>query len=214
MNDLHIRRSKRDYSSWAAFTDLLFNLLIGFVYLFVLAFILINPITKKSDAPVKAEYMIILEWDETVNDDIDLWVRGPDGTIVSFFKSSFNYLNLEKDDLGHINDRYTENGVTRIIPINREVVMVRGRMVGEYKVVGHVYRRHIEDGQPLPGPSFMTVTIAQLNPYREHFVKQYTYHTKGQLITLINFTINSDLSFSNPNFLRYNFITMNEGHPQ
>ena len=49
------------YKSGIGFTDLLFNLVIGFVYLFVIAFILINPIAKKGDVIKKAEYMITIE---------------------------------------------------------------------------------------------------------------------------------------------------------
>ena len=41
-----------------AFNDLLFNVLVGFVMLFVIAFLLINPITKKNDIPSKAEYQL------------------------------------------------------------------------------------------------------------------------------------------------------------
>lgn len=36
----------RKYSSNLAFVDLLFNLLIGFASLFVIAFLMINPIAK------------------------------------------------------------------------------------------------------------------------------------------------------------------------
>ena len=36
-----------------AFNDLLSNVLVGFVMLFVIAFLLINPITKKNDIQAK-----------------------------------------------------------------------------------------------------------------------------------------------------------------
>ena len=39
---------RRQYSSSIAFNDLLFNLLVGFVFLFIVAFILINPPTKRN----------------------------------------------------------------------------------------------------------------------------------------------------------------------
>ena len=41
--------SNRRQGSNLAFNDLLFNVLIGFVMLFVIAFLLINPIAKKAD---------------------------------------------------------------------------------------------------------------------------------------------------------------------
>ena len=56
--------SKRRLGSGLAFNDLLFNVLIGFVMLFIIAFLLINPITKKADIPVKAEFIITIEWED------------------------------------------------------------------------------------------------------------------------------------------------------
>ena len=67
--------SNRRQGSNLAFNDLLFNVLIGFVMLFVIAFLLINPIAKKADIPVKAEFIVVLEWDEDASDDIDLWMQ-------------------------------------------------------------------------------------------------------------------------------------------
>ena len=59
-----------------SYNDLLFNVLVGFVLLFILAFMLINPITKKAEIPKKAEIMVMLEWEDKSKDDIDLWVVG------------------------------------------------------------------------------------------------------------------------------------------
>ena len=66
---------QRRTGSNLAFNDLLFNVLIGFVMLFVIAFLLINPIAKKADIPVKAEFVIVLEWDNESHTDLDLWVQ-------------------------------------------------------------------------------------------------------------------------------------------
>ena len=42
--------------------------------LFVIALINSKPIAKKADIPVKAEFMIVLEWDPTAT-DLDSWVQ-------------------------------------------------------------------------------------------------------------------------------------------
>ena len=42
------------YRSSFGFIDLLFNLLVGFVFLFMLAFMLINPVAKKETIKQKA----------------------------------------------------------------------------------------------------------------------------------------------------------------
>ena len=55
--------SDSKYKSTLAFTDLLFNVLIGFAFLFIIAFILINPVNKRADIKSKAEFMVIMDWD-------------------------------------------------------------------------------------------------------------------------------------------------------
>ena len=46
-------------------------MLIGFVFLFMLAFLLINPVAKKETIKPKAEYFIELEWDGEKPYDLD-----------------------------------------------------------------------------------------------------------------------------------------------
>ena len=62
----------RSYGSQVAFIDLLFNTLVGFVFLFVMAFILINPIAKKSNVEIVAEFIVKINWPSDSPDDIDL----------------------------------------------------------------------------------------------------------------------------------------------
>ena len=59
------------YKSTFGFVDLLFNLLVGFTFLFMLAFILINPIAKKDILEAKAEYLIVMSWNSKSTNDID-----------------------------------------------------------------------------------------------------------------------------------------------
>ena len=41
--------NKQKYISSIGFTDLLFNIVVGLAFLFILAFVLINPISKEKD---------------------------------------------------------------------------------------------------------------------------------------------------------------------
>ena len=84
--------SNSKYKSTLAFTDLLFNVLIGFAFLFIVAFILINPITEEANIQAKAEFMVIMEWDPDSSYDIDLWMKDPTGTIVGFPNTGVNNL--------------------------------------------------------------------------------------------------------------------------
>ena len=76
--------TKQRYKSSFGFIDLLFNLLVGFTFMFILAFMLINPIAKKHDFDPKAEYMVVMSWDPQSQIDIDMWVQDNLNNIVSF----------------------------------------------------------------------------------------------------------------------------------
>jgi hypothetical protein len=193
------------FKSTFAFTDLLFNLLVGFVFLFIIAFILINPPTKKSDAPKKAEFLIIIEWDDKLNDDVDLWVMDPNGDTVSFRQKEIGLMHLEKDDLGHSNDTYMDSdGNSQVIPIQREVVTFRGIEQGRYQAAVHIYSRKINfkkdvdaDGKVRSGydtrQGWVRATLVRLNPtYQEVYVTEKYYNRRGQEVTLFNFTLDKD----------------------
>ena len=102
------------YRSSFGFIDLLFNLLIGFVFLFMLAFMLINPVAKKETIKPKAEYFIILEWDGEKPYDLDLWVKDNLGHVVSFRRPDDALIHLERDDLGTINDTYYDPDLDKL----------------------------------------------------------------------------------------------------
>jgi len=180
---------QRKYHSNLAFNDLLFNVLFGFVILFIIAFLMINPITKKNDIPARAEFMITMEWPVTLDVDIDIWVKGPGDELVGFKKKEGTLLNLGRDDLGHSNDTTEVAGKTIINPINRELVTIRGVVPGEYLISIHYYSSRVnqEDGTPMPVP--VTVTVLDVNPYREVYAINKTLHLIGQEMSLPAFEI-------------------------
>lgn len=190
-------KDKSRFKSSLGFTDLLFNLLVGFVFLFVVAFILINPPVKRSDAPKKAEYMIVIEWDDMSSDDIDLWVKDPNGRTTSFTNKAAGLLNLEKDDLGTSNDIIRHpNGEHEILRLNREVVTVRGIVPGRYQVAAHVYSLKATQfdkvGNIIPKVNVIKLTIVKINPYKEAIRIERIYEFKGQRLTLVNFELDAN----------------------
>jgi len=212
----------RKYRSTVGFTDLLFNLLVGFVFLFVIAFILINPPVKKSDAPKKAEFLLVVEWDPEINDDIDTWIKDPMGVTVSFTNKEGGLMNLEKDDLGSANDSYRnpKTGKIEIIPINREVVTIRGTHKGRYQVAIHVYGRGFkyqrdDKGKILKaeynqGPEKVRVTLIKLNPsYSEVYAKEIVYEVRGQQLTAFNFELDANGNVISVDEIRNNIIMRN-----
>ena len=90
------------YKSTIGFTDLLFNILVGFAFLFIIAFLLIKPEAKKKDFDRNAEFVVVLEWDKEAKGDIDLYVEDPLEAKCSFRQTVANFMHLDKDDLGSI----------------------------------------------------------------------------------------------------------------
>ena len=82
------------YNSNLAFVDLLFNLILGFAFLFIVAFFLINDPTEDKDVEAKVEYMIIMDWDGDRDIDMDLWVQSPSG-LIGFRSPNIGFVNLE-----------------------------------------------------------------------------------------------------------------------
>ena len=121
-----------------AFIDLLFNMILGFAFLFIIAFLMINDPKKEENLKPVVEYMIILTWSNELDVDIDLWVHGPAGR-VGFQNPNEGFMYLDKDDLGHRNDTVINyDGSRRIAYINREVVNIRGFDEGEYLSLIHI----------------------------------------------------------------------------
>jgi hypothetical protein len=204
------KSNRNKYNSRVGFTDLLFNLVIGFVYLFVIAFILINPITKKGDVIKKADYLIVIEWDHNLNDDVDLWVQDPAGNTVAFVNKQAGLMHLEKDDLGYSSDEYRNGNEVRLVNLNREVVTLRGVIPGEYQVMAHIYNKlyTVHEGTPtrdLPGT--ITVQIIKINPYNEMYISKYPYSEIGQEISLVRFRLSDDGAWLGHNNQESDIIT-------
>lgn len=177
--------SKDRYKSSIAFVDLLFNILVGFVFLFLVAFLLINPVSKKADIEKKAEFIVHLTWPDESADDIDLWVMGPNGDKIGFNNKESGVINLERDDLGQSNDIMMINGKSVIIKKNEEVIAIRGIMPGTYHISVHFYNKFRVPGDAVP----ITVTLLKLNPYREIHSERKIIKREGEIVNFIRFEV-------------------------
>jgi hypothetical protein len=183
------------YFSSTAFIDLLFNIIVGVAFLFLIAFILINPVSKKHDVESKADFLIILEWDSKSNDDIDLWMRDPLDNVMSFRSKDIGFMHLDRDDLGSRNDKITlPDGTIKYIKLNREIAALRGTLEGWYVVNVHVYRKNRmidpADGVSKFIPTATSVELIQVNPYRIKIMTELILEKQGQEFTLFAFRLN------------------------
>ena len=176
------------------FTDLLFNVLLGFVFLFFITILFINPITKLGNVNLKAEFIITLDWKDSLPDDIDLWVQDPNGEVVSYLKKDAGWLHLDRDDQGEINDKVTINNQEIIYPINREVVTLRGIIPGEYIVNVYMY------SNPSSRPVDINLTIEKVNPsLKLVYFNNSTLVKKDTEMTLARFNLDSQGRYTSLN---------------
>jgi hypothetical protein len=166
------------------FTDLLFNALLGFTFLFLIAIMFMNPVSKKGIIDQKAEYIITIGWADHSTDDVDTWVEDPNGNLIWFRNREAGLVHLDRDDRGQINDTINVNGVEIQNPLNQEVVTIRGIVPGEYIVNVHYYAT--ETQLPLK----VTVKVAKVNPALEIvYYGDTLLQSKGDEKTAVRFVI-------------------------
>jgi len=171
----------RRYSSNLAFVDLLFNLLVGFTSLFVIAFLLINPIAKTGVVDPPVVVMVELEWADDSTRDLDLYVRGPDGKVVSYSYKSNGFITLKKDDLGKSSDTFVINGERVAVTRNYEITTMTVLPDGDYVVNVHYF-------SPKGNPETVNLRITGLQPFGVHYEGSLTL-SPGQERTIVTFRV-------------------------
>jgi len=200
------------YKSTIGFTDLLFNILVGFAFLFIIAFLLIKPEAKKEDFERRAEFVIVMEWDHDAHGDIDLYVEDPTNKQVSFRYQNLNFMHLDKDDLGMMNDTVINaDGTRSTVSINREVVTIRGIIKGEYIINGHYYSQRnytLINKDKIPPPVIVRVELHKVNPYKILWVGEKIFTQKAQEETFVRFRLDKDGKVLPPfTFEKKKFVT-------
>ena len=198
------------YKSTIGFTDLLFNILVGFAFLFIIAFLLIKPEAKKEDFNRRAEFVVVMEWDNDASGDIDLYVEDPTGKQVSFRYHNHNFMHLDKDDLGAMNDTVVNaDGSISTVKINREVVTIRGIIKGEYTINGHYYSIRSYDKINKRKPVItVRVELHKVNPYTIAWVGEKEFTHRGQEETFLRFRLDENGKFLPPfTFEKKKFVT-------
>lgn len=189
------------YDNGIAFLDMLFNYLLAFAMLFILALLLIRPPTP-TDAAVKlrAEFMLTMTWPDGSIDDIDLWLMLPDGRKVNFIDRDVEFVTLDRDDRGAANDFYTDGkGGRQLTRMNREIMTIRAIVPGRYVVSAHVFsaRNDTADSESgtmwrsdTPLPFQAQLEIVKLNPSTSEVLKSTVLLSEhGQEVVFVAFDI-------------------------
>jgi len=177
--------ARRNWDS-TAFLDLLFNALLGFVFLFIVAFALVEVDRKQGDIKTKAEFVITVTWDLDNSDDVDTWLQDPADATVWFQNKEMGLMHLDRDDLGNKNDTYhLPDGTTVQYPYNQEITTIRGIIPGMWILNLHMYNKR------RPEPANVNVEMVKLNPsHRVIFVKDFVMEKRGQEVTVCRFEMN------------------------
>ncbi len=192
----------RDRLKSDPFTDLLFNALLGFTFLFLVAIMFMNPEAKSGIIDPKAEYIVTITWEDNSPDDINTWVEDPEGNVIWFRSPEAGLLHLDRDDRGQLNDTITINGEEVQNPLNQEVVTLRGVVKGEYVVNLHYYAS--ETGRPVD----VNVRLVKVNPSLEViYYGTVSLEKTGDEKTAFRFKILASGEVANVNFIPKKLVT-------
>ena len=184
-----------------AFTDLLFNALLGFAFMFFISFALIQKPQDGGKINSKAEFIISAEWKDGNPDDIDLIVEDPEGNIVYFQSQQAGLMHLDRDDRGALGDRIVIDGIEKLNLSNQEVVTIRGYMKGEY-VVNLLYYKSYDS------PTTVKVKVEKINPKLELiYFNDFFLKKTGDEITAVRFTLDDRGNVLDINQLQKPLIT-------
>ncbi len=185
--DDHGLSSASDDGTFVPFTDMLFNVLLGFAFMVFIAFSLINPTAKTGAVDVKAEFMITMNWPDNDPNDMDVYVEDPGGNIVWYHSKEAGLMHLDRDDRGNYRDTITVNGRTIQNPLNQETVTLRGIVPGEYVVNVHEFL------ESAPGKVPVSVKVEKLNPVATVvYYGTLDFDHKGQEETFVRFTLDEE----------------------
>jgi len=179
---------RRGYGDDKSFLDLLLNCLVGFVFLFTIAFIQIEPDANDAQIKTKAEYVITLTWPMGDPSDVDMWLQDPAGNLISFKGTEAGLTHLDRDDLGGAGDYFVlPDGRIIKYEYNQEIMTIRGFIPGEWIITVHMYNKKIKES------TTATVRIDKLNPnvvtiFNEKFVLERHW----QETTVMRFTMKMD----------------------
>lgn len=187
------------------FTDLLFNSLLAFTFLFLITIMFLNPPAKTGIIDPKAEFIITTKWEDFSPDDIDTWVEDPKGDIVWFRSAEAGLMHLDRDDRGISNDTMLVNNEELINPLNQEVVTIRGFVPGEYVVNLHYYAS--KTGKP----AAVTVRVVKVNPRLQVvYYGTVTLAGVGAETTAVRFSVTPDGAVEGINTIQKSIVMLDK----
>lgn len=147
-------------SSNIPFLDMTFNLFLSFVVLFILAITVTNESTPKHEGvELNTKVLITITWSGDSFNDVDIYVKDPNNTVVYYNHRDTPFISLDKDDRGVSEN--TDPLTGKILHQNDEVVSIRKIIPGKYIINVRMYDNRLHNVEPVK------VHIVSLDPYKE-----------------------------------------------
>lgn len=197
-----MKRNDPKYGNNLAFIDFLFNYLLAFAFLFIIAFMMIRPPTQtEANTKLKAEIVLNMTWPDASLDDIDMWLLLPNGQKVWFMHKEEEYATLDRDDRGGHGDTFRKNPADPqsekgLIRVNKETIVIRALVPGRYVVAGHVFATYADvDGFKNENalPFEVKLEAIKLNPRATTFSNStIVLEKQAQQKAFLAFTVKED----------------------
>ena len=121
-----------EVQSDTVFRDVTLLALSGFVSIVILLLPWLNVKTRNEIVKEPVGSVIFeLFWNDKLDADLDLWVKGPNDGAVGYSKPSGLVFNLLRDDRGLAGDH---------TPLNYEISFTRGIIPGDYQANVHLFK--------------------------------------------------------------------------
>src|ERR1700683_2334705 len=127
-------KHRQHLTAWQGYADL-FMLLFQWSMVLVTVMIVFFNIQQKADKDYhpKAEIMIVLDWDDQRNVDLDLWLKPENRTYVSYNNKEIENVSLDRDSRGKTSNSSQVNG-QEVRSSNEEIITIRAIIPGIYQV--------------------------------------------------------------------------------
>lgn len=177
--------------------DLLFNLLLSFVALFFLAFVMVNdPKEKEEAAKNDNNILITMRW--KMDNDIDLWLKLPDGRMVWYSNRDEPPAHLDVDVVQW--RRYHQpDGSEYVIEDSEEIITIRSILEGEYAVNAHYYSAQKVDPEK---PVEVEIIVQDVKTGHIVYAGKKEISMKEREVNFVRFTVEQYKDYSGrPKFL-------------
>lgn len=191
-------KEKRPLLDLAPFANVLADTVICLFALMMLSDATHRQKQQANDANLKVDgkYAVTMEWPDASNDDVDLYVRDPEGNIVYFGARDLGLMNLDHDDQGSVSDHVRTSVGDVTVERNEERIVLRGTFPGEYVVNVHMYNKRD------PIPTLVTVRLIRLKGEDAVILeKKSVLGAIGDERTAFRFTLDEDGNMTGHNEL-------------